>query len=71
MNPSLDDVTLRSKWPPSVRPAVEMRFRGAVAVPESQYAVQVGDLQWVRIPSGQLVARPEATRAAQGGNDVR
>ena len=24
-----------------------------------------GDLQWVRIPRGQSVARPEATRAAQ------
>ena len=24
---------------------------------------EVGDLQWVRIPSGQLVARPEAIRA--------
>ena len=32
---------------------------------ETRYAVQVGDLQWVRIPSGQSVARPEATRAAQ------
>ena len=31
-----------------------------------QYAVKVGDLQWVRIPPGQSVARPEATRAAQG-----
>jgi hypothetical protein len=37
----------------------------------NQYAVKVGDLQWVRIPSGQSVARPEAIRAAQGGNDMR
>ena len=29
------------------------------------YAVKVGDLQWVRIPPGQSVARPEATRAAK------
>jgi hypothetical protein len=27
--------------------------------------VKVGDLQWVRIPPGQSVARPEATRAAE------
>jgi hypothetical protein len=26
---------------------------------------EVGDFQWVRIPSGQSVARPEAIRAAQ------
>ena len=32
---------------------------------KNQYAVKVGDLQWVRIPPGQSVARPEATRAAQ------
>jgi hypothetical protein len=37
-------------------------------LPESsnQYAVKVGDLQWVRIPPGQSVARPDVTRAAQG-----
>jgi hypothetical protein len=29
----------------------------------TQYAVKVGDFQWVRIPPGQLVARPEAIRA--------
>jgi hypothetical protein len=34
-------------------------------VPKTQYAVKVGDLQWVRIPPGQSVARPEATRATQ------
>jgi len=33
----------------------------------NQYAVKVGDLQWVRIPPGQSVARPEATRAAKWG----
>ena len=33
-------------------------------VPQYEYAVKVGDLQWVRIPPGQSVARPEATRAA-------
>jgi hypothetical protein len=27
--------------------------------------VKVGDFQWVRIPPGQSVARPEAIRAAQ------
>ena len=32
---------------------------------------EVGDFQWVRIPPGQSVARPEATRAAHGGNDMR
>ena len=32
-------------------------------MPTNQYAVQVGDLQWVRIPPGKSVARPEATRA--------
>ena len=31
----------------------------------SQYAVKVGDLQWVQIPSGQSVARPEAIRATK------
>jgi hypothetical protein len=30
-----------------------------------QYAVKVGDLQWVQIPSGQSVARPEALRAME------
>jgi hypothetical protein len=34
-------------------------------VPLYQYAVKVGDFQWVRIPPGQSVARPEAIRAAQ------
>ena len=34
-------------------------------VANNQYAVKVDDLQWVRIPSGQLVARPEVTRAAK------
>ena len=34
-------------------------------VPEYQYAVKVGDLQRVRIPPGQSVTRPEATRAAK------
>ena len=34
-------------------------------VPETQYAVKVGDFQWVRIPPGQSVARPEATRATK------
>ena len=33
--------------------------------PNIEYAVKVGDFQWVRIPPGQSVARPEATRAAQ------
>ncbi len=37
----------------------------------TQYAVQVGDLQWVRIPPGQSVARPEAIRAAQGTSSLR
>ena len=36
---------------------------GRIKVPTTQYAVKVGDLQWVRIPPGQSVARPEATRA--------
>ena len=40
-------------------------------VPKKEYAVKVGDFQWVRIPPGQSVARPEATRAAHGGNDMR
>ena len=39
--------------------------RGERGISSTQYAVQVGDLQWVRIPSGQSVARPEATRAAK------
>ena len=39
-------------------------------VPKIEYAVKVGDLQWVRIPSGQSVARPEAIRAPHGGNDM-
>ena len=30
-----------------------------------RYAVKVGDFQWVQIPPGQSVARPEATRATQ------
>jgi len=34
-------------------------------VPSTQYAVKVGDFQWVRIPPGQSIARPEATRAAE------
>ena len=38
---------------------------GVWKVPTTQYAVKVGDLQWVRIPPGQSVARPEATRAEQ------
>ncbi len=37
---------------------------------ENEYAVKVGDLQWVRILSGQSVARPEATRAAQEVTNV-
>ncbi len=39
-------------------------------MPRNEYAVKVGDLQWVRIPPGQLVARPEATRAAQEVTNV-
>jgi hypothetical protein len=31
-----------------------------------QYAVKVGDLQWVRISPGQSVARPEAIRVMKG-----
>ena len=34
-------------------------------VPNCQYAVKVDDLQWVRIPPGQSVARPVATRATK------
>ena len=41
----------------------------ALDEPKTQYAVKVGDLQWVRIPAGPSVARPKATRAAQGGNE--
>ena len=37
---------------------------------DPEYAVKVGDLQWVRIPPGQSVARPEATRAAQEVTNV-
>jgi hypothetical protein len=33
--------------------------------PSSQCAAKVGDRQWARIPPGQSVARPEATRAAE------
>ena len=33
--------------------------------PENVYAVKVGDFQRVRIPPGQSVARPEATRAIE------
>ena len=43
--------------------AAWLRRRVASRVPATQYAVKVGDLQWVRIPPGQSVARPEATRA--------
>jgi NAD/NADP transhydrogenase beta subunit len=32
---------------------------------ENEYAVKAGDLQRVRIPPGQSVARPEATRAME------
>ena len=32
---------------------------------ENEYAVKAGDLQRVRIPPGQSVARPEATRAIE------
>ena len=39
--------------------------RADYGIPKNEYAVKVGDLQWVRIPPGQSVARPEATRAAQ------
>src|SRR5439155_17772349 len=39
------------------------RRRNALKVPSTQYAVKVGDLQWVRIPSGHSIARPEAIRA--------
>jgi len=34
-------------------------------VSKKEYAVKVGDFQWVRNPPGQSVARPEAIRAAQ------
>ena len=34
-------------------------------VPTNVYAVKVGDFQRVRIPPGQSVARPEATRAME------
>ena len=36
-----------------------------VGLREKEYAVKVGDFQWVRIPPGQSVAQPEATRAAE------
>jgi len=39
-------------------------------VPSIEYAVKVGDLPRVRIPSSQSVARPEATSAAQEVNDT-
>ena len=39
-------------------------------MPKYQYAVKVGDFQWVRNPPGQSVARPEATRAAEDSRKV-
>jgi hypothetical protein len=39
------------------------------ANPKTQYALKVSDLPWLRIPAGPAVARPEATRVAQGGNE--
>jgi hypothetical protein len=39
----VDDVPLRSVWPPSVRPTAETSFRNAVAVPESYRIDEFGD----------------------------
>ena len=39
-------------------------------MPSIEYAVKVGDFQWVQIPPDQSVARPEAIRAPHGGNDM-
>ncbi len=41
------------------------KLMSEIKVPRTQYAVKAVDLQRVRIPPGQSVARPEATRAAQ------
>jgi hypothetical protein len=48
----------------------QTKERGTDRLHLNQYAVKVGDLQWVRILSGQSVARPEATRAAQEVTNV-
>ncbi len=38
------------------------RYSATMNVPSKEYAVKVGDLQWVRISPGESVARPEATK---------
>ena len=38
----------------------QSELQGALS---NEYAVKVGDFQWVQIPSGQSVAWPEATAA--------
>ncbi len=40
----------------------QLELQGASS---NEYPVKVGDFQWVQIPSGQSVARPEAIRAMQ------
>ena len=40
-------------------------YSGVSPVLTNVYAVKVGDFQRVRIPPGQSVARPEATRAME------
>ena len=63
-------------WLPLPRPKLDaanenpINAKAISDVPEYEYAVKVGDLQWVRIPPGQSVARPEATRAAQEVTNV-
>ena len=48
----------------------ENEFLRHIGVPEKEYAVKVGDLQWVRIPRGKLVEWSEATRAAKDSRKV-
>lgn len=43
----------------------ERSYAAKAGVLKNVYAVKVGDFQRVRIPPGQSVARPEATRAIE------
>ena len=52
------------------RPPNTKTADGSASFSITQYAVKVGDLQCVRIPPGQSIARLEATSGVQGSDSV-
>ena len=57
--------TVQTLRPEVITMKIEESFKAYSRIVGNEYAVKVGDLQRVRIPPGQLVARPEATRAME------